>query len=453
MTIERKTLSFVKGKGSLTHNNRTFVADNVDPARISWNVTYVKESLEEAYEKCFGDAIRAYNAGQKRKDRRKHDYITEIRNSKNKEKVFYENVVMIGTMKDTGVVDGAGHLTLDAATASQILDQYAKSFQERNPNLYLFNAVLHMDEATPHLHLDYIPVASGCYKTGLKTRNSLTKAFQCMGFEKASGKYANETMAWQEREREYLSALCRERGIEIVKLEENRADLSLPEYKAAMKEIEDMQEQADEMRTLNSEMLQENEGLMQEQTHLLQGNMELQEGQTHLLEERDALSEENEKLTTKNAKLGKEIKKSNAVKRDFEQDVRQYRESKRWQLPEPTFGMTARSYKEKKAAPLVSKLIAVIEQLTLKCQNMIREISDLKSLLKRKEDKIDSLEYRVEYYKEENESLRETAHDMDLLKGCYGTDTVKQEISRLRSQEQFEKQMRKKSKRMERDTR
>ena len=413
----------------------------------------MRESLEEAYEKCFGDAIRAYNAGQKRKDRQKHDYITEIRNSKNKEKVFYENVVMIGTMKDTGVVDGAGHLTLDAATASQILDQYVKSFQERNPNLYLFNAVLHMDEATPHLHLDYIPVASGCYKTGLKTRNSLTKAFQCMGFEKASGKYANETMAWQEREREYLSTLCRERGIEIVKLEENRADLSLPEYKAAMKEIEDLQEQADEMRTSNSEMLQENEGLMQEQTHLLQENMELQEDQTHLLEERDALSEENEKLTTKNTRLGKEIKRANAVKRDFEQDVRQYRESKKWQLPEPTFGMTARSYKEKKAAPLVSKLIAVIEQLTLKCQNMIREISDLKSLLKRKEDKIDSLEYRAEYYKEENESLRETAHDMDLLKGCYGTDTVKQEISRLRSQELFKKQMRKKSKRMERDVR
>ena len=114
--------------------------------------------------------------------------------------------------------------------------------------------------------------------------------------------------------------------------------------------------------------------------------------------------------------------------------------------------MTARSYKEKKAVPLVSKLIAVIEQLTLKCQNMILEISDLKNLLKRKEDKIDSQEYRVEYYKEENESLRETAHDMDLLKGCYGVDEVKQELSRLRSQELVEKQMRK-DKKVDRDVR
>lgn len=62
---------------------------------------------------------------------------------------------------------------MDAKAASEILDEYARSFQERNPNLYLFNVVLHMDEATPHLHLDYIPVAHG-YKTKMHTRNSLT---------------------------------------------------------------------------------------------------------------------------------------------------------------------------------------------------------------------------------------------------------------------------------------
>ena len=62
-----------------------------------------------------------------------------------------------------------------------------KTFQERNPNLYLFNCVMHLDEATPHLHIDYIPVANG-YKTGMKTRNSLTKALQQMGFAKAVSK-------------------------------------------------------------------------------------------------------------------------------------------------------------------------------------------------------------------------------------------------------------------------
>ena len=104
--------------------------------------------------------------------------------------------------------------------AIEILEQYAKTFQERNPNLYLFNCVMHLDEATPHLHIDYIPVAHG-YKTGMETRNSLTKALQQMGFAKAVSKKENETVAWQQRERAYLTDLCREKGIDIEVLDGN----------------------------------------------------------------------------------------------------------------------------------------------------------------------------------------------------------------------------------------
>ena len=94
-----------------------------------------------------------------------------------------------------------------------------------------------MDEATPHLHLDYIPVAHG-YKTGLSTRNSLTKGLQEMGIEPAKGKNDNETMHWQQREREFITGLCRERGLDIEVLGIKRDDYSLPEYKAAMREVE-----------------------------------------------------------------------------------------------------------------------------------------------------------------------------------------------------------------------
>lgn len=140
-----KTISFPKGKGHLTHNNREFICNNVVPERISWNRIYVKEPLEKAYEKCFGEALRNYNAAQKRKDRQKQDYLKEIKNSGNGEKPFYENVVQIGKMTDTPVVDGDGNLTEDAKAAIKVLEQYAKTFQERNPNLYLFNCVLHLD--------------------------------------------------------------------------------------------------------------------------------------------------------------------------------------------------------------------------------------------------------------------------------------------------------------------
>ena len=188
------TISFVVGKGSLSHNNRSFIAENVVEERIELDEFYIQQPLKEAYDQIFGQAVADYNATQKRKDRKIDDYITKIKNSKNNEKVFYENVVQIGKMTDFGVVDGEGKITENAMLAKEVLDEYARTFQERNPNLYLFNAVLHMDEATPHLHLDYIPVAHG-YKTGMKTRNSLTKGLQEMGIEKATSKMDNETVS------------------------------------------------------------------------------------------------------------------------------------------------------------------------------------------------------------------------------------------------------------------
>ena len=149
-----RTISFPKGRGHLTHNNRDFISKNVVPERTAWNRIYIQESLEEAYEKCFGEALRKYNAAQTRKDRKKDNYLKEIENSGNGEKVFYENIVQLGTKHDTPVVDENGNLTQAAKEAVDLLDEYARTFQERNPNLYLFNCVLHLDESTPHLHID-----------------------------------------------------------------------------------------------------------------------------------------------------------------------------------------------------------------------------------------------------------------------------------------------------------
>lgn len=258
-----KTISFPKGKGHLSHNNRDFISKNVVPERTTWNRIYIQESLEQAYEKCFGQALRDYNASQKRKDRKKDNYLKEIESSGNKEKPFYENIVQIGKVTDTAVVDEAGNMTEDARVAAEVLEKYAQTFQERNPNLYLFNCVLHLDEATPHLHMDYIPVAHG-YKTGLETRNSLTKAFQQMGFAKAVSKKENETVAWQARERAYLTELCNQHGIEIEVLGVQRDNLSLPEYKAAMQEVATLEQQAQEMEEHNEELMEQAQKLAEQ---------------------------------------------------------------------------------------------------------------------------------------------------------------------------------------------
>ena len=300
-----KTISFPKGNGHLTHNNREFICNNVVPERTSWNRIYIQEPLNDAYEKCFGQALRDYNDAQKRKDRQKADYLKEIENSGNKEKTFYENIVQIGKKEDTPVVDENGNLTEDAKTAIEILEQYAMTFQERNPNLYLFNCVMHLDEATPHLHIDYIPVAHG-YKNGMETRNSLTKAFQQMGFAKAVSRKQNETVAWQERERGYLTELCRECGIEIEVLGIKRDNLSLPEYKAAMREVEELEQQADALDSQNEALEKQNDNLGQRTLELAAQAQEMEAHNNELLHKAQELAKQVEKAEEKE-KAVKEI--------------------------------------------------------------------------------------------------------------------------------------------------
>ena len=300
-----KTISFPKGKGHLTHNNREFVCNNVVPERTAWNRIYIQEPLKDAYEKCFGQALRDYNAAQKRKDRKKDDYLKEIENSGNKEKAFYENIVQIGKKTDTPVTDENGVLTEEAKAAIEVLDRYAKTFQERNPNLYLFNCVMHLDEATPHLHIDYIPVAHG-YKNGMKTRNSLTKAFQQMGFAKAVSRKQNETVAWQEREREYLTELCREQGIEIEVLGVQRDNLSLPEYKAAMREVEDLEQQAVVLDKRNEALEQQNDDLAQKTAEFRGQVQEMEAQNNELVLQAQKLTEQIEEAEEKE-KAAKEV--------------------------------------------------------------------------------------------------------------------------------------------------
>lgn len=225
----KASISMAKGKGSLAHNNRDFIADNVDIERLTDNRTFVCQSLEDAYEECFGDAIRAYNDGQKRSDRRidgAKGYMEKIRTSKNGEKLYYENVVQIGNLVDSYVGSEQGGL------CAKILEQYVEDFKERNPHLHLFNAVLHMDERTPHLHLDYIPVAEG-YKKGMNVRNSLDKALKQQGIDGKANKYENSTIQWQKREKDYIETLMKPYGIE--RKEESglsREHMTVEQYKA-----------------------------------------------------------------------------------------------------------------------------------------------------------------------------------------------------------------------------
>ena len=189
----KRTISAMRGKGSLTHNRRDFIAENVDSSRTPLNVEYRNEDIRPVYHELFDDALARYNEKQTRRDRVIDDYYEKIRTGK-QEKPFEELIIQIGNKDDMNATSENGQL------ARQMLDEYMQSFQQRNPTLRVFSAHLHMDEATPHLHIDFIPFTTGS-KRGLETRVSLKKALEALGFAGGT-KSHTELNQWIESEKQ-----------------------------------------------------------------------------------------------------------------------------------------------------------------------------------------------------------------------------------------------------------
>lgn len=249
-------VSMPQGKGSQLHNRREYekigkpIPDNIDVSKSSENIILVDKDIKQAYREIFGEALEQYNAKQKRADRKIEDYCDHIKKSKNGEKLFYEDVVQWGSKEDFQKPE-------TRERAKEALVQYVKGFEERNPNLKLVGAYIHMDEASPHLHLDYIPVAQG-YTRGLETRNSLDKAMKQMGYqpEKESRKN-NATKLWKENERSVFGEICRNMGLEVEAERKARGSLSVDEYKKARDQMIGEIEQEKEVIVAEVEPLRE----------------------------------------------------------------------------------------------------------------------------------------------------------------------------------------------------
>ena len=162
------------GKGSVSHNSRKFKAENIDGERTSQNITYCDLPIKKVYHHLFDEARQRHNAKQSRDDRCIDDYYEKIRAGK-QEKLFHEIILQIGNKENMSSLSENGQL------AAKMLDEYMQAFQNRNPNLLVFSAHLHMDEATPHLHIDFVPYITGS-KRGLDTRVSLKQALAALGF-------------------------------------------------------------------------------------------------------------------------------------------------------------------------------------------------------------------------------------------------------------------------------
>lgn len=218
----KRTISVMLGKGSVNHKSRKFKAENIDAERTSQNITYCNEPIKQVYHNLFDDALERYNAKQKRSDRRIDNYYEKIRTGR-QEKLFHEVILQIGNKDNMAAASEDGQL------AAKVLDEYMQDFQERNPNMRVFSAHLHRDEATPHLHIDFVPFATNS-KRGLDTRVSLKQALAEQGFA-GGARGDTEWSQWVRSEKEQLSQVMERHDIEWEQLGTHDEHLSVMNYK------------------------------------------------------------------------------------------------------------------------------------------------------------------------------------------------------------------------------
>ena len=374
----KRTISAMCGKGSLTHNRRDFIAENVDSSRTPFNVEYRNEDIRAVYHELFDDALARYNEKQTRKDRAIDDYYEKIRMGK-QEKLFEELIIQIGNKDDMNASSENGQL------ARQMLDEYMQSFQERNPTLRVFSAHLHMDEATPHLHIDFIPFTTGS-KRGLETRVSLKKALEALGFAGGT-KSHTELNQWIEAEKQALASIMARHDIEWKQKGTHEEHLSVLDYKK--------QERAKEVVALENQI-----DTLQEQTAVAA----------------TALSEKQEQLDD-----------IAPILKNTEKFVRKYDNPERL-LPEAGMLESGKAFREKKALPILGKLLKYARsrfrentELKAKVQKLEKENSAFKSANWNHTNEIAKL-------KMENRELKKDKGKLDALVGRIENDVLQKAL-------------------------
>ena len=375
----KRTISAMRGKGSLTHNRRDFIAENVDSSRTPLNVEYRNEDIRAVYHELFDDALARYNKKQTRKDRVIDDYYEKIRTGK-QEKLFEELIIQIGNKDDMNASSENGQL------ARQMLDEYMQSFQQRNPTLRVFSAHLHMDEATPHLHIDFIPFTTGS-KRGLETRVSLKKALEALGFAGGT-KSHTELNQWIEAEKQALSSIMARHDIEWEQKGTHEEHLSVLDYKK--------QERSKEVSALENQI-----DTLQEQTAVAA----------------TTLSERQEQLND-----------MAPILKNTEKFVRKYDDPERL-LPEAGMLESGKAFREKKALPILGKLLKY-------ARSLFRENTELKAKVQKLEKENTAFKsanwnqtHEMVRLKMENRELKKDKGKLDALVGRIGNDVLQKLLS------------------------
>ena len=399
-----RTISGMMGKGSVNHNTRAFSAKNVDKERSRDNVEFCHSDIKEVYHNLFDEALERYNAKQKRSDRKIDDYYEKIRRGK-QEKLFYEVIFQIGNKDDMNVQSNEGQL------AKEILSKFMEQFQKRNPNLFVFSSHLHMDEQTPHIHIDFVPFIRNS-KRGLDTRVSLKGALSEQGF-KGGARGMTEWNEWIEAEKQELSKVMGRHGVQWKQLGTHNKHLSVLDF-----EKQEWQKEVAELEQTIS-------GSKEELSDILHRQIEA--------------GRETEQIRKEGEAIRQELNKMVQSKEVMERNIHTYDEDVKWQLAEPGALMSAKNYRDKKALPLVEKLKEVVKNLTIKCVQLTEQGRKLTAKVDGQQVQISRLTDKVMEQSNIIDRLQEKATDLGSLERHLGREQVQSIVERSKALEQAER--------------
>ena len=420
----KRTISFMTGKGSVNHNSRKFHAKNMDSERSYLNVEYCNEDVKDVYHELFDEALVRYNEKQNRSDRKIDDYYDKICFGK-QEKPFHEIILQIGDKDNMGATTENGQL------AAKVLDEYMRDFQRRNPTLRVFSAYLHMDEATPHLHIDFVPYTTGS-KRGLDTRVSLKQALSALGF-KGGTRSETELNQWVQHEKKQLAEIMLERGIEWEQKGTHEKHLSVLDFKKKerAKEVAELEAKKESLEEHNVAILETSEKWLGELENLEQ---EIHSAQK-IREEADKKAEVAKKEA---ARYEKKLVEIAPMVKDMERFAVKYSYDPEEVLPEAGTLESGKTYREKKAKPLIGKIITVLRAVYREYLSVSNRFEKLQDAYNREQDRNKRLKNRLEESLGENRELRTIATDFGRVRTVMGAEQVNAVIDRAKQQEQIE---------------
>ena len=299
--------------------------------------------------------------------------------------------------------------------AVKVLNGYVKDFQKRNPTLRVFCCYLHQDEATPHLHIDFIPYVTGWKGKGTDTRVSMKQALKSLGFQ-GGNKHDTELNQWINHEKEVLAEIAKLYGIEWEQkgTHEEHLDVYNFKKKERKKEVQKLEQEKEYLTAENEELTAQIaesradiQALKDDKEQAIKVKQEAEQKAGNAEKELKSLEDRREQLQPIMDNVSKEIKEYGTVKT---------------LLPEAGTLERAVTYRDKKIKPLFIQLKNKVAAMAAQVKELMKEVENWKGKYQKLKQKYNGIQSELNDMRKDNQKLSE---EKDILQGVsYRYDCV-----------------------------